>query len=715
MEILDFFKKYRLKLVFLLILLSIVLIFDNQFYGIFGEENYVAIHLMMEILIIVASFSIAIQAWLIVPYILSNRRLYIGALFLSLGLTEIIHTLSYKGMPFFIEDSSPYSATWFYIIGRLTLPIGLLIIHILKPQKVSPAQRWSTYVFAFLYAVIWMLLVFDPNHLLPALVIDGVGTTALKKGLQYFAILLQVILVVYLWGNRNSSPTEKAMMMMGSIYMILGDIMFTTYINVFDIRNFIGHIFELFSYYYFLKALYYSSVEEPFKLLVETKAKLEISKESLHHTAYHDELTGLPNSRFLNELLTTELQKKDTKTAILMLKIDRLKVIYESLGATFTDTIIQEVSIRLRDSLPSEIFISRLSGGEFTIILHEVKEQEEIVRFCNQIHQIMEVQFQIQHFQLKVNLNVGISIYPDHGKSVVELLKHAQIAMRKAQKVVERYLFYQPKMEQHLEERLLLEHDLHNALKNGELFLEYQPQVNVRTGEINAVEALVRWGHPKKGIISPATFIPIAEETGLIVPIGEWVLETACRQTKKWHDEGMHTLGVAVNLSIRQFFQHNLVQIVKDILVKTNLSPSYLELEITESMTMDTNHTIKTLQDLKQLGVKIAIDDFGTGYSSLSYLKDFPMDCLKIDRAFINNIQSNDQGAVLISMIISLAKHLNLKIIAEGVEKIDQFAFLAELDVDYIQGYLCGKPICPEELSAKFEELQQQNYRFVCL
>ncbi len=713
MDILDFFKKYRWELVCILILLSLVLIYNNHFYSIFGEKNYVGIHLMMEILIIVASFSIAIQAWLIVPYVLSNRRLYIGALFLALGLIEMIHTLSYKGMPFFIENSSPYSATWFYIIGRLTLPIGLLIIYILKPKKVRPAQRRITYGFAFLYAAIWMILVFNTNNLLPPLFIDGVGPTLLKKSLQFLSLLLQITLIVYLWKNRNSSLIEKTMIIIGSIFMILGDVMFTSYFKVNDIRNFIGHVLQLVSYHYFLKALYYSSVEEPFKLLIETKAKLESSKESLHYTAFHDELTGLPNSRLLNELLTTELQKKDTKTAILMIKIDRLKVIYESLGTTFTDTIIQEVSHRLRKSLPTEIFISRISGGEFTIILQEVKEQEEIVKVCNQIHQVMKEQFQIQHFQLKVNLNIGVTIYPDHGQSIEELLKHAQIAMRKARKEVKRYVFYKPKMEQHLEERLLLEHDLHNALENGELFLEYQPQVDVSTGRIDFVEALLRWKHPKKGMISPATFIPIAEETGLIVPIGEWVLETACRQTKKWHDEGISTLGVAVNLSIRQFLQHNLVEIVKDTLEKTHLSPDYLELEITESMTMDKHYTIETLHNLKQLGVKIAIDDFGTGYSSLSYLKDFPIDCLKIDRAFVKNIHSNDRDALLISMIISLAKHLKLKIVAEGVEEIDQFEFLAELDCDYIQGYLCGKPLSPDELLFKLEASQQQNYSYI--
>lgn len=319
----------------------------------------------------------------------------------------------------------------------------------------------------------------------------------------------------------------------------------------------------------------------------------------------------------------------------------------------------------------------------------------------------------ISHFQLKVKLNIGIAFFPDHGKNIEELVKHAQIAMHKASNEEERFLLYQHKMEQHLEERLMLEHDLHNALENGELFLEYQPQIDVQTGRIVSVEALLRWKHPKKGIISPATFIPIAEESGLIVPIGEWVLETACRQTKEWHNDGYSTIGVAVNLSIRQFFQHNLVEIVKKTLKKAHLSPDYLELEITESMTMDMKHTIKTLHALKGLGVKIAIDDFGTGYSSLSYLKEFPIDSLKIDRAFVKNIQTNDQDAVLISMIISLAKLLKLKIIAEGVEEIEQFTFLAEAKCDYIQGYLCGKPLRSEVLFEKIEELQLLNYGYV--
>ena len=392
----------------------------------------------------------------------------------------------------------------------------------------------------------------------------------------------------------------------------------------------------------------------------------------------------------------------------MMMEIDRFKSFNESLGHSFGDLILQKVAKRLSGSLSSKFFISKMRGEEFTIIVDRYENEKEIINLCEQIQELMREPFQIQHFLLNITLNIGVAIYPDHGENNEQLLSHAQVAMREAQKVTERYVFYHSAMAKQLVDRLILEHDLHHAVEKGELFLEYQPQVNLQSGEIYAVEALVRWKHPEKGWISPGAFIPIAEETGLIVPIGEWILETACKQTKKWHDEGIPNIGVAVNLSIRQFFQQNLVQMVEDILERTNLAPYYLELEITESMTMDTCHTIQVLQDLKKLGVKIAVDDFGTGYSSMSYLKDFPIDRLKIDRSFINQVQSNSHDGALISMIISMAKHLQLQVVAEGVEEVDQLAFLTERDCDSIQGYLFSKPISPEEVSVNFDQIQKK-------
>ena len=605
-DYIDFFKKnsWHLAILFLFILGFFFNNQLNQLYGVFGERNYVMIHLLIEIFIIITSFTIAIQAWLIFPYILSNYRLYIGALFLAVGFFELIHTFAYKGMPFFIRESSTYSASWFYMLSRLTQALGILMFLILKPRKVHRVQRWIVYSLACLYVVGWVFIIFYPSQLLPTLVIEGVGTTALKNGLQYAAMVVQVVLVVYLWKNTNVTFKQNAMIIIASLYLILSDLMFTTYKSVYDIRSFMGHVFQLLTFTFSLGALYYTSVEKPFQSLIATQ-------KQLNYMAYHDELTKLPNSRFFTEKLTKELKIQGTNKAIMMIEIDRLKSFNESFGHSFRDILVQKVAVRLRESLPSDLFISKLRAGEFTIILHSVKNKEDVIKVCKQIQEGMKETFQIQHFQLTVTLNMGVAAYPDHGESEDELLKHAQVAMREAQKVTERYLFYRSEMDQQLDERLLLEHDLHGALEKGEFYLEYQPQVDVHTGRIYAVEALIRWKHPEKGWISPATFIPLAEETGLIVPIGEWVLETACRQAKQWHDEGIPKIGVAVNLSIRQFFQQNLVQMVEGVLMRTNLAASYLELEITESMTMDTRHAIKILHDLKRLGVKIAIDDFG--------------------------------------------------------------------------------------------------------
>ena len=709
MNKIEFLKSNKWGLILPLLLLIIALVYRNQLYGVFGEENYVVIHLMMEIFIIVGSLTISIQAWLIFPYILSSYRLNIGALFLALGLLEVVHALSYTGMPFFIKESSPYTATWFYMIIRVSQALGLLMILTMKAKKVHRVRRWIAYGLAGLYALGWMVVVYYPTvQLLPELVIQGVGPTALKIGLQYSAILLQIILILFILKHFQANQTRNTMIVMASLYLILGDSMFVSYNSVFDITNFIGHLFQLAGYYYIVRALYYSSVEEPFQALIATERQLKKSEEVLHYKAYHDELTKLPNSRYFSEKLKAELQVPDTKKAVMMIEIDRFKSFNESLGHSFGDLILQKVAKRLHESLYGEAFISKLRGVEISIIVDTFENEEDIIKLCKKIQEMMKEPFQIQHYLLNITLNIGIAIYPDHGENEEKLLRHAQVAMHEAQKVTDRYVFYHSAMAKQLVEHLMLEHDLHHSVQNGELFLAYQPQVDLQTGKIYSVEALVRWNHPKKGWISPGTFIPIAEETGLIVPMGEWILETACKQVKKWHNEGISNISVAVNLSIRQFFQQNLVEMVEDILKRTNLSPHYLELEITESMTMDTSHTIQVLKELKKLGVKIAVDDFGTGYSSMSYLKDFPIDRLKIDRSFISNVQTNQHDGALTSMIISMAKHLQLQVVAEGVEEVDQLAFLTERHCDSIQGYLFSKPVSPDEISANFFEIQKK-------
>ncbi len=686
-----FLKKFRWPIGLPIFLLVISFLFNKQLYGVFGAENYLSIHLMVEIFIIVFSFSIAIQAWLIVPYVLSNKRLYIGALFLSLGLTELFHTLTYQGMPFFLEKSSNYSATWFYIIGRLSLAVGLLSIYLLKPKNSVLKNRYIVYGLSLAYTVCWLGIIYSPKALLPNLFIDGVGTSQIKNGLQYAAAFIQLFFVAYIFKSKNNvQKKEVEMLVLGSFYLILGDLVFTTYINVYDFRAMIGHLFQLTSYYFFMKALHHTSVEEPFELLMETQEELESSQDSLRYTMDHDELTGLPKLHYIETKLA-EMLNIHKKAAVLMMEVDRIKVINESFGSRFADQIIQGVSKRLSCVESQKRVLGKGNNGEFILIVPTVSNREEVTAICEKITQLMEVHFPVQHHQVKVDLNIGIAIYPEHGRNASDLFRHAQVAMHQAKHQINRVLFYEKNMEKCSEQKMLLEHDLHKALENQELFLDYQPQIDVRTGEIVSVEALLRWKHPTKGIISPADFIPIAEESGLIVPIGEWVLQQACSQVKKCQEDCQLTIGVSVNLSIRQFFQHNLAHTVKRVLAETQLHPACLELEITESMTMDRKHAVETLCELKELGIKIAIDDFGTGYSSIAYLKDLPIDTLKIDRSFVMQIPTGD--TVLISMIISLAKHLHLTIIAEGVEEELQWEFLSREGCNLIQGYLCGRPM----------------------
>jgi EAL domain-containing protein (putative c-di-GMP-specific phosphodiesterase class I) len=307
---------------------------------------------------------------------------------------------------------------------------------------------------------------------------------------------------------------------------------------------------------------------------------------------------------------------------------------------------------------------------------------------------------------LNVNISIGAALYPNHGNQFEQLIQHAKIALTEAKLHNHIYEFFHVSMEDKVLERLVLENDLFHALAGSEFQLVYQPQVHLKSGKIIGFEALLRWHHPVKGLINPETFIPIAEETGLIIPIGEWVLRTACRQLKEFHEQGYSSLAVAVNLSIRQFYQNNLKQIVIEVLEENRLSPQFLELEITESMMMNAEYALQTLKDLKKLGIKIAIDDFGTGYSSLSYLKSLPADRLKIDQSFIRDLPHNKDGLSVVSMIISLARYLNLEVIAEGVETSAQQEILRAKSCHQAQGYLYSRPLPPDELLKKLKNSQ---------
>jgi len=699
------------------ILLSMILIIvmglgSDKFYGIFGENNYVTIHLMMEMLITVVTMSISIQTWLITPYILSNRVLYVGALFLTISLLEIAHTLSYKGMPFFITESTPYASTWFYMFCRLLLSIGFLIIFFIKEKEIKSSYRWFIYSLPFAIIICCFGVLYGPTPILPPLIMEGEGPTDLKNILQYTAVALQLVIMVLLLKNFKKAPKIIFFLLCSSIYLIMSDFLYTIYQDVYDIKNFIGHIFELGASYLLFRAIYFSSIEKPFQQLVDTQEHLEKSREKMHHMAYHNEITNLPNERFLMESLKKDLYISKSQKAILAIGIERIPAIKASLGSTYADQMICLIAQRLKNVLPEKYLLCLLREDYFVVYIDEVNNTHQLTQLSQQLQFVMEESFQIQHFSLNSQLNIGIALFPTDSYREEELVRFALYAMHEAQKSPTRLRFYESSISKETTEQLLLENDLHDALANQELFLDYQPQLDLHTGQIKSVEALVRWQHPKKGWISPGVFIPIAEESGLIIPIGQWVLETACQQVKEWEAAGLPPIKVAVNLSLGQLFQQNLVEIIHHVLEKTQLEPKYLQLEITESMTINIDHMTTILQKLRALGVTIAVDDFGTGYSSLSYLKDFPIDCLKIDRSFVQKIHSNSTDKALVDMILSMAKHLQLKVVAEGIEEIEQLTYLIDGKCDTIQGFLFSKPVPPHIFQENYQTLHK-NAKFI--
>ena len=692
-------------ILFSMIFLIVIGLGSYKFYEIFGENNYVTIHLMMGILIIVVTMSISIQTWLISPYILSNRFLYVGALFLTISFIEIAHTLTYKGMPFFISESTPYMATWFYMLSRLLLSIGFLSMFFIKEKEIKLIYRWLIYSLPFVIIIGCFSVLYAQSPILPPLMIEGEGPTVLKNTLQYTAVALQMVIMVLLLKNFKKAPKIIFLLLCSSIYLIMSDFLYTMYQDVYDIKNFVGHTFELGAFYLLFRAMYFSSIEKPFKQLVDTQEHLEKSREKMHYMAYHNEITNLPNERFLMESLKKDLYISNSQKAILAIGIERIAAIKASLGSTYADQMISLIAQRLKNVLPEKYLLCLLREDYFVVYIDEVNNTHQLELLSQQLQFVMEESFQIQHFSLNSQLNIGIALFPTDSNREEELIRFALYAMHEAQKTPIRIRFYESSISSEMTERLLLENDLHDALANQELFLEYQPQLDLYTGQIKSVEALVRWQHPKKGWISPGVFIPIAEESGLIIPIGQWVLETACKQVKSWEAAGLPPIKVAVNLSLGQLFQQNLVELIHNVLEKTQLEPKYLQLEITESMTINIDHMTTILQKLKALGLTIAVDDFGTGYSSLSYLKDFPIDCLKIDRSFVQKIQSNSTDKALVDMILSMAKHLQLKVVAEGIEEIEQLSYLIDSECDTVQGFLFSKPVPPHILQENFQTL----------
>ncbi len=439
-------------------------------------------------------------------------------------------------------------------------------------------------------------------------------------------------------------------------------------------------------------------------LMADTSHTLKKLDEIIHYTSNYDDLTGLPNRVLFRSRLSQAISQEQSNNhllAVISLELDRFKDINNTLGHSISDLLLRSAAHRLSNCIRELDVISSFDSNKFAILQTHITSLDEVITLSEKLLNALEQPFSLDGNQIYTGSSIGISIYPHDNSNVELLLGNADNAMYQAkQKGRNSYQFYSAELNANLQERLNLENELHDALKQEELLLYYQPKFSLHSERIVGVEALLRWNSPKRGFISPAKFIPIAEETGLIVPIGEWVLRTACAQNMTWQTEGLSFIKMAVNLSASQFKELNLVEMTAQILDETGVAPSYLELEVTESMLMENvQQGITLLQELHDMGIALSLDDFGTGYSSLNYLKRFPIDTLKIDQSFVRDLVLNSDDAAITQAIISLAHNLQLSVIAEGVETKEQWDYLKANGCDEIQGYYFSRPIAADALA----------------
>ncbi len=443
--------------------------------------------------------------------------------------------------------------------------------------------------------------------------------------------------------------------------------------------------------------------------------KLAQTEKREHYLATRDVLTGLPNRYTYNDRLKRGLSycnRYGGKLAVMFMDLDRFKFINDTLGHKVGDILLKEVAKRIQTCLRETDIVARLGGDEFIFLLPKIGASLNAAKVAKHILKILNVPFEIDEHEIFISASIGIALFPSDGDNATKLIQNADLAMYSAKESGRnQYDFFTKKMNQMVTDRLRLENDIRAALKNDEFYLEYQPVIDSKTSKMVGTEALIRWKHPKKGRLYPNSFISIAEESRQIIKIGNWVLEQACIQNKKWQDKGSDALRIAINVSAIQFTQMNFVKKVRDILNRTEMAGECLELELTEGILMqDIELTINVLSELRSMGVRISIDDFGTGYSSMSYLKKFPLDVLKIDRSFIKDLPHDPKDSAIVTAIAEMARGLSLEIIAEGIENNEQNEFIKKVGCESMQGFYIQKPVSATFIS----KIVKQGNSFCC-
>ncbi|MDZ7585899.1 MAG: EAL domain-containing protein [Thiobacillus sp.] len=653
-----------------------------------SAPTFLAAHSMMEIFAIIVAALIFFTGHGVQETVRSVRSMVLGCAFLAVALFDILHFLSYLGMPDLISPNSPHKSILFWLCGRFAAGIGLLAYVLLPEAPVArfPLRRHAWIGVLFVAGALSYGLLASP-HGVPAMYVTGQGQTPLKITLEWlvFGFYLAIAALLYLRRQRITNCDIESLML-ALLLLAAGELFFIVYVDVTSMANLLGHLYKVFAYYFLYRAIYAEAVSRPFR--------------QMQHILSHDGLTGLPNRAAFNDRLNLAVARArpEAPCAVLLLDLDHFQNVNDTLGHEHGDLLLVAVAGRIRASLPEAAFMARFSGDEFVILL-ENTSVEQAKQVGQNLLQTMTREFDIGNDRLGISASLGIVAYPTDGESASVLMRYVDLALHRAKSAGRNCLtVFSRDLSEEIQRRVLLEARLKHALVRKELALHYQPKLEIRSGRLVGWEALLRWQSPELGVVSPEEFIPVAEQSGLILPIGDWVLREACRQMRVWQDQGLAAGSMAVNLSTRQFRQTDLVEEISIALRDTGLAPGDLELEITESSIMDNLvSATAVLAELERLGIRIAVDDFGTGYSSLSYLKSFSIHCLKIDRSFINDIPGDDNDTAIVRTIIALAGSLGLTVVAEGVETEAQLAYLRANHCDQVQGYLFSRPLPPDE------------------
>ena len=683
----------------IIILLSSVplllwLAFSASSLKLLSGSDFFVVHILTEVFAIIVSALIFFIAYS------SHRRLHsasvivLGCAFLAAVLFNVFHFLSYPAMSDFVTENNTNKAILFWLFGRFAVGLGLLLYVLLAASWFRLVLRPGSALVATLLVVtsVSYLILYAPE-LFPVMFVKDSGLTTANVFIEWlgFSIHVGTAAILY-WQRGRIVGCDVSSLLLALLLMAVGELFFAVYIQVNDVATLIGHIYKVIGLFYLYTAIFSEVITRPL--------------EQMRKILSHDELTGLASRAEFSSQLTNTIEycaKTDKQSAVILLGLDHFKNENATLGHDVGDLLLLSVAERIKRMTPASSCVARLSGDIFGILLKQDNLQGAI-QMADALTVAIKQPFDLGQNVLETSASMGIVVYPEDGDSACELLRHADTAMYQAKDEGKCcYRRFSPEMEASICRRVDISNRLRQAcdVLDEQFSLHYQPRVELATGKICGVEALLRWKPLATGFVSPEDFIPIAEANGSIIPIGKWVLETACQQAKEWQDSLGVAIPVAVNLSVRQFRDiRDFAYFINDVLKRTGLVAEMLELELTESMLMNnTQEMIQTLFAFKEKGMRLAIDDFGTGYSSLSYLKEFPLDYLKVDRYFVSNIEINENDRSIVRAIIDVAHNLGLRVIAEGVENHEQLDFMLSQDCDEIQGYYFSKPLIPARMT----------------